>query len=225
MASALGLLAVLSGSAAGQRQAGSSRADYRIEARLDGLTKRLAGELWLTWTNKSGEAVSNLWFHLYLNAFSNNRSTHLHEAGGKLRDVEVEEGWGWSQVTAVEVAGAGEGGGYTDIFPSFRYRRPDDGRQDDRTVFSVDLPRPVEPGSQLTVHVRWESQLPRVRRRTGYKDDFLLVAQWFPKLGVYEAGRGWNCHQFHMNSEFYADYGVYDVSLDLPNRYAGRVIH
>lgn len=47
----------------------------------------------------------------------------------------------------------------------------------------------------------------------------MLVAQWFPKLGVYEEGRGWNCHQFHAWSEWYADYGTYDVELDVPKTY------
>lgn len=46
------------------------------------------------------------------------------------------------------------------------------------------------------------------------------MSHWFPKLGVYEAGKGWNCHQFHMNTEFYADYGTYDVTLNLPGKYA-----
>ena len=200
-----------------------NRVDYEISGVLDGETKRLAGELELEWTNGSGEQVSDLWFHLYLNAFSNNRSTHLTEADGKLRGVAVEEGWGWSNIQAVEVATVGEGG-WVDVFPSFRYRRPDDSREEDRTVFSVDLPQPVPAGQSLKVRIRWESQLPRVRRRTGYKDDFLLVAQWFPKLGVYEAGRGWNAHQFHMNTEFYSDYGFYDVSLDLPAEYAEKVL-
>ena len=202
---------------------GPSRADYRIEARLEGPTKRLSGELWLTWTNGTSEAVGDLWFHLYLNAFSNNRSTHLQEADGKLRGHEMEDGWGWSQVKSIEVAGHGDGGGYENVFPSFRYRRPDDDNPDDRTVFSIDLPRPVQPGASVTVHLTWESQLPRVRRRTGYKDDFMLVAQWFPKLGVYEEGRGWNAHQFHMNTEFYSNYGLYDVSLDMPIEYNGKV--
>ena len=53
-----------------------------------------------------------------------------------------------------------------------------------------------------------------------------MVGQWFPKIGVYEeageryATEGqWNCHQFHANSEFYADYGVYEVKITLPNDY------
>ena len=206
--------------------ASGNRADYVIEARLDGDTrepKTLAGALELTWTNGSGEEVRDLWFHLYLNAFSNNRSTHLQEAGGKLRGVEIEDGWGWQNVTAVRVARAGDDA-YEDVFPTFRYQQPDDENKDDRTVFSVDLPFPVANGETLRVQVDWESRLPRVRRRTGYKDDFLLVAQWFPKLGVYEAGKGWNCHQFHANTEFFSDYRTYDVTLNLPQRFKGKVM-
>jgi hypothetical protein len=214
-------LALVPGLARGQ-EGSSSRADYRIEARLDGPTKRLDGTLELRWANRSGEAVSDLWFHLYLNAFSNNRSTHLVEADGKLRNERMEDGWSWIRVVAIRVAGAADGG-FQDVLPSLRHRRPDDGNEEDRTVFSVDLPRPVGPGETVRVQIEWQSQLPRVRRRTGYKDDFLLVAQWFPKLGVYEAGRGWNCHQFHANTEFYSNYGTYDVTLDLPIEYEGKI--
>jgi aminopeptidase N len=207
---------------AGTPAQGEGRADYDIRARLEGPTKTITGRETISWTNGSGEEVRDAWFHLYLNAFSNNRSTHLQEAKGKLRDHAVEDGWGWSRVTSIEAVDRGTGTRH-DLLPSFRYRRPDDGNEEDRTVFSVDLPAPVRPGGELTLEVGWEAQLPRVRRRTGYKDDFLLVAQWFPKLGVYEAGRGWNCHQFHMNTEFYADYGTYRVTLDLPPEYHGKV--
>jgi len=202
-----------------------NRVDYVIHARLEGEThdpKTLTGDLSLTWTNGSGEAVDDLWFHLYLNAFSNNRSTHLLESNGKLRGFEIKSDWGWSRVTAVRVARAGETE-WTDVFPSFQYRRPDDANKDDRTVFSVDLPFEIADGETIRAQLEWESQLPRVRRRTGYKDDFLLVAQWFPKLGVYEPERGWNTHQFHANSEFFSDYGTYDVTLNLPERYKNRV--
>lgn len=221
LASALLGLLVLGGVAASQEK-GSGRADYRIEARLEGESKRLDGKLELRWANRSGEAVRDLWFHLYLNAFSNNRSTHLVESEGKLRRTEMKEGWSWIRVKAIRVAGAADGG-FVDVLPSLRYRRPDDANEEDRTVFSVDLPQPLGAGETVRVQIEWESQLPRVRRRTGYKDDFLLVAQWFPKLGVYEAGRGWNCHQFHARTEFYSDYGTYDVTLDLPIEYEGKI--
>ena len=210
------------GRSASAQDGSANRADYRIHATLDGETKKLGGELELRWTNKSGEAVKDLWFHLYLNAFSNNRSTHLSESDGKLRGHEMKDGWGWSRIRSIQVASA-ESGTFQDVLPSLRYERPDDANEEDRTVFRVDLPEPAPSGSSLRVKIEWESQLPRVRRRTGYKDDFLLVAQWFPKLGVYEAGRGWNCHQFHASTEFYSDYGTYDVTLDLPIEYEGKV--
>jgi hypothetical protein len=68
--------------------------------------------------------------------------------------------------------------------------------------------------------------LPKVFARTGYYQNFFMLGQWFPKIGVYEAAgqryatQGqWNCHQFHANTEFYADYGVYDVAMTVPKEY------
>jgi hypothetical protein len=43
-----------------------------------------------------------------------------------------------------------------------------------------------------------------------------MVGQWFPKLGVFEGSSGWNCHQFHAASEFYADFGSYRVEVTVP---------
>src|SRR5262249_37423825 len=61
---------------------------------------------------------------------------------------------------------------------------------------------------------------------TGFVRDYFLVGQWYPKIGVYEPagmrGRktgGWNCHAFHANSEFYADYGRFDVRMTVPSRF------
>jgi hypothetical protein len=110
-----------------------------------------------------------------------------------------------------------------DLLPTLAWRDHQDGRGEDRTVFSVDLPQPVPPGGTAVVDLAWEAKIPRVRRRTGYKDDFLLMAHWFPKLGVYEEGAGWKTHQFHLNTEFYADYGTYTVELDLPAEYEDHV--
>jgi hypothetical protein len=80
------------------------------------------------------------------------------------------------------------------------------------------MPQPAPPGGEIAVLVEFKARLPRLTMRTGHADDTFMVAQWFPKLGVYEPagmrGRavgGWNCHQFHARSEFYADFGHYAV--------------
>lgn len=200
------------------------RTDYRIQARVDVADHALHGEETILWRNESRDDVPDLWFHLYWNAFANDRSTFLLEAGGRPeREAgsrperkDAEDEWGWQRVTSIQADGA-------ELVGDLVWRAPEDRNEDDRTVFSVKLKKPVQSGESLAVTVRWESRIPRVRRRTGYKDDFLFVAQWFPKLGVYENGNGWNCHQFHASTEFFSDYGAYDVTLDLPAEYAGRI--
>jgi hypothetical protein len=191
---------------------------YRIEARVDGPQKRLAGKETLLWRNSSSAAVADLWFHLYWNGFANNRSTQMWESRGLPRNgtKPVEDGWGWQLPTAIRVGGV-------DMLARLTWQAPDDARSEDRSVFSIALDSPVLPGESVEVAIDWDAQIPRVRKRTGYKDDFLFMGQWFPKVGVYEDGRGWNCHQFHSSTEFFADYGTYDVTIDLPSEYAGKV--
>jgi hypothetical protein len=216
---ACGLIALLAAAAKARGQAEEERSclvDYRIEARVEPSERALSGEETILWHNESRDDVPDLWFHLYWNAFANDRSTHLREAGGDLGAAQGEDEWGWQRVTSIR-------SGDADLQPSWRWLAPDDHDERDRTVFKVQLPKPVRPGESVAITLRWEARIPRVRRRTGQKGDFLFVAQWFPKLGVYESGNGWNCHQFHASTEFFSDYGAYDVTLDLPARYAGKI--
>jgi hypothetical protein len=46
--------------------------------------------------------------------------------------------------------------------------------------------------------------------------NYFFLGQWFPKIGVLESGGTWNCHQFHAVTEFFSDYGVYDVRMTVP---------
>jgi hypothetical protein len=192
--------------------------DYRISARLDAETKEVKGRQRLTWRNPSNDAVPDLWFHLYLNAFKNSKSTFMKGSGGQLRrDTMPENGWGYIDVTSMRLADG------TDLTKASTFEAPDDGNADDRTVMRVALPAVVPPGGSLTLDIEFVAKLPKVFARTGFKDDFYLVAQWFPKIGVYEPagtrGRtagGWNCHQFHPNSEFYANFGRFEVDMTVP---------
>jgi len=202
---------------------GTNRTDYRIRARLDEDGRTLAGELELDWTNGGDRAAPDLWFHLYLNAFANDRSTHVRldpKMGDRLAEEDAKgDGFGFSRVTGMWLLRGEE---EVDLLPRFTPRTPS-GNTDDRTVFSVDLPEPVEAGGTARVRIQWESRVPRAERRTGQKDDFFLMAQWFPKLGVWEDERGWNCHEFHAFTEWYSDFGTYDVALDLPGAYEDKV--
>jgi hypothetical protein len=197
--------------------------EYRIAASLDPKSHAVEGRETLLWRNPSGDAVGELRFHLYLNAFKNSRSTFMRESGGEVGGVrealasERPGEWGAIDVLSLKTpAGA-------DLLPRSRTVRPDDNDASDETVLAVPLPSPVPPHGEITLEIGFRSRLPRILARTGYVRDFHLVGQWFPKLGVYEPagmrGRtagGWNCHAFHANSEFYADFGDYDVTLTVP---------
>jgi hypothetical protein len=198
--------------------------NYRIDAELDAAKHSVKGNEQLTWRNRSDRAVDKIYLHLYLNAFQNEGSTFFTERGvltahGHSRGVAAlkKNEWGWIDLKSVQQ-------GATALKWSFVH--PDDGPATDETVVRVDLAQPVPAGGTLTLDIDFLSQLPRVVERTGWFGNFNLVAQWFPKIGVLElpGERGatqvqWNVHEFHFNSEFYADFGNFDVRLTVPSDY------
>jgi hypothetical protein len=197
-------------------------ASYSIDVALDPARRRLSGRELLTWRNTSTVSTSELQFHLYYNAWKNTRSTWLREAALSRRADTRRLGaadWGWVDVSAVRLVGSG-GAPPIDLTTDARHIAPDDGNKDDETVMRVPLPRDVGPGETVNVELEWTAQVPRTFARTGAVGDSYFLAQWFPKIGVLEDS-GWNCHQFHAGTEFYADYGVYDVRLRVP---AGWVV-
>ena len=184
--------------------------DYRIKARLVPGEKTVTGSEVLTWRNDSDEAVFTLPFHLYLNAFKNNRTTFMRESGGVSRGLKLDENnWGYMEVRKIQIRNG------PDLTSSLVYIQPDDGNPDDQTVMQVRLPQPVLSGESVTLDIDFTAKLPQVFARSGFYDNFFMVAQWFPKIGVLHQGR-WNCHQYHSHSEFFADFGVYEVDITVP---------
>lgn len=222
------------------------RVSYTIAATLDPEARTVEGSERVTWRNPDKVPVDELQFHLYLNAFRNERSTFMRESGGRHRGFSArgEDVWGGIDVTRMVIATPQPGdaapvGTYTaeetDLTDRIRFIQPDDGNPDDQTVIAVTLPRPVAPGETIALDIDFTALMPKVVARTGWAETeqgnrFFMVAQWFPKLGVYEepgvryvpadAPHGqWNTHQFHANTEFYADFGTYRVTMTVPENY------
>jgi hypothetical protein len=197
-------------------------ASYRIQATLDPVKHLIDGKEQLTWRNRSAVPVRSVYLHMYMNAFESNDSTFFTEkrltgrsfpSGAEIRDGE----WGHIALRTVTQLGGKA---------TWAYVQPDGGTKNDHTVLRLDLPNPVAPGATTVLDIDFQTQLPRVVARTGYFKTFHLVAQWFPKIAVLElpGERGataprWNAHEFHLDSEFYADFGSYDVTLTLPDTY------
>jgi hypothetical protein len=190
-------------------------ASYTIEARLDPATRTITGREIVTWRNITSKPATDLQFHLYWNAWKNPRSTFMREralAGGAEPPRRADE-WARIDVSAVRIDG-------DDRTMAKRFVAPDDDNPEDETVMLVPLTAVVAPGATAKIEIAWTAHVPRTFARTGAIGNFYFVAQWFPKIGVLEE-TGWNCHQFHASTEFFSDYGVYDVSVTVP---AGWVV-
>lgn len=191
---------------------------YNIDATLDAAAKIVRGDMHAYWVNKSSDIVGDVRMHLYLNAFSSSKSTFNKESGLSPGNDDKDLGW-------IDIKSISDKDG-SDLSGSVSFISPDDGNPDDKTVINVILKKTANPGDTVFMNIAFESKLPSQIRRTGYNDDFFFVAQWFPKFGVYETPGmryavkgGWNCHQFHSNSEFYSNHSVYDVKISLPKEY------
>lgn len=184
---------------------------YRIQARLDWPEKALAGTETLTWRNPGTATVSEVPLHLYLNAFKGPSSIFLKESGGHLRndgqgDPDQPGSWGYCQLLSVKLNG----------------RALEGHTGEDETVWWVKLPRPVAPGETIALDIAWNDRFPRVFARSGWAQGtdpahsaFLMAGQWFPKIGVLQ-GDTWHCDAYHGNTEFFSDFGVYDVEINAP---------
>jgi hypothetical protein len=194
---------------------------YEIWVTLDPAQKMLQGRETIRWTNTSRDAVPDIWFHLYWNAFKNEKSALMSEAlhddpsGTFHGDTRVKDGgWGWIDVEKFSLADG------TDLTAAMQFMTPDEPRQrDDQTVMRVLLPKPLQPGETLKMELSFKAKVPRTIRRSGYYHNGYFIGQWFPKPGVYQEGKGWNCHQYHLNSEFFADFAGFRVHITVPSDY------
>ena len=186
---------------------------YEIDAKYDPVKHTVDATEVLTYHNLTGQPLDHFPFHLYQNAFQPN-ATWIREtkvAGG--RDVSYEKwedkDYGSEEIKSLEAVGQG------DLTSNVQYIQPDDGNKDDKTVVDVRVPKPIAPGQYVQFKIAFQTKFPETQARSGWKHDFVLGGQWFPKVGVFWHG-AWNCHQYHALTEFFADFGVYDVKLTVP---------
>jgi hypothetical protein len=190
-------------------------ASYRISCRYEEASRTIEGQELLTWTNTTRRPAASLRFHLDLNAYRSTRSTYFRESGG---DPLAGRGGAWGDLSLSRMTDASG----ADLLANSRYVRPDDGNPEDRTVLEVTLDRPVAPGTTMQISIEFVSRLPMLRDGAGWRRDFLLAAGWFPRIGVL-ADSGWISHQRHAGAAPLSDFGSWDVTIDLPAKYTGKV--
>ncbi len=195
-------------------------ANYEIYVTLDDHNKTIEAQQTIRFSNQSPVPVRELRMYLYLNAFKNTESTFLKGTAqifGQSFLNRKQNEWGWVDIEKIEQ----EGG--SDLSGKMRFVQPDDGNKADQSVVEVSLDKPILPGETGVFHLKWRAQMPKTIARAGYSKDFYLFCHWFPQLGVFEQNASgnwsWNCHQFHRHTEFYADFGVYDVHITADKKF------
>jgi len=180
-----------------------NRADYRIEATLDPASRLLTGSETITYSNHSPDALEVLWLQLDQNryrkdargAFTGDEFPKEFTDGYKITSLEVEDASGHRQKAGWTVSD---------------------------TRMQVQLPTPLQAkDGQLKLHISWSFTVPgefggRMDVNPSKNGDIFEIAQWYPRMAVYDDLRGWDTAPY-LNSEFYLEYGDFDYSVTVPS--------
>ena len=181
-----------------------NHADYDIKATLDTGTKTLTGSLMLRYTNNSPDTLRFIWLQMEQNAF---------------RDKSLNS-FIFPQESRFGARGF-EGGDVVDRFDQlFRARRVPVKRRPNETVMKVDLAEPLAPGKSATFDIAWHFLIPEHGAdRMGREGSLYELAQWYPRVNVYDDLRGWNTEPYLGQGEFYLEYGDFNVDITVPAGY------
>ena len=179
---------------------------YSITVTLDDRNHSLDGSLTLNYLNHSPDTLRNIWFHLWPNAYKNDRTA--------LSDQLLENG-----ETAFYFSDPADRGYINNL--DFRVNGNTARTQDhpsDIDILNVLLPSPLYPGDSVTITTPFHVKLPRNYSRGGHRGQQYSITQWYPKPAVYDA-KGWHTMPYLDQGEFYSEFGTYDVKITLPQDY------
>jgi hypothetical protein len=177
------------------------RTDYTIDARLDPATATVSGREKVVITNPSDSALRFLTLHLDQNQFAPNVAREAPVAG-------ITNGMHLIRLVA--------NGDAVDLTTQTA------ARWNTQTVIGVPLKTPIPAGGTGTLEAEWSFEVPLVApptrgdRMGRWGNRLFQVAQWYPQVAVYDDLRGWNVDPYLGGSEFYNNFGSFDVRLDLP---------
>jgi len=189
------------------------QADYDIRVSLDTSTHTVRGEETIRYANNSPDTLRYVWIQLDQNQSGpNSRLAMLAPAfmGGRAEAGFVA---GYT-IERVNVLRTGRPGTRPAPAP-LTYRI-------NNTMMRVELDQPLPPRASVQLNIAWHNQVPRGGRtgRERFPEGWLYeIAQWFPRMAVYDDVRGWNTEQYFGSGEFYLDYGDYDFAITTPAGY------
>jgi hypothetical protein len=192
------------------------KADYKISITLDDSKQTITGEEIITYTNNSPDILEYLWIQLDQNIYKPNSDTRL---------IEVEKMEDFRSIKDVEKKLMVFEGGYNIESVSstsgekMKYAI-------NKTMMRVDPSKPLLPKQSISFKIKWWYNINdrmKVGGRSGYEyfekeQNYLYtIAQFFPRMCVYNDVEGWQNKQFLGKGEFTLPFGDYEVSITVPS--------
>ncbi|HXL54543.1 MAG TPA: hypothetical protein VN945_15545, partial [Gemmatimonadales bacterium] len=188
------------------------RADYTIRASLDTATHVIAGAETIRYANNSPDTLRHVWLQLDQNIYkANSRGAALNPTDARFAGRGFEGGYRIEYIRAVRRIGQAAG-------------RIPLASAENGTMLRVDLDRPLAPGGRTELELAYRFEVPEHGSDRMGREQFpggwlYEVAQWYPRLAVYDDVRGWNTEQYLGQGEFYLEYGDFDVSITVPRSF------
>lgn len=180
--------------------------DNKIDVTLNELEKSLDGSIFITYKNNSPDTLSYIWFHLWANAYKNDRtafSEQFLETGRTDFYFSGDNAKGYVNRLNFSVNG--------------KLAVVEDHPQH-QDIVKVVLPEKLAPGKIVKISTGFRVQLPEYFSRSGFKDGAFKVTQWFPKPAVYDK-EGWHTMPYLDQGEFYSEFGSYEVNITANEKY------
>jgi hypothetical protein len=172
-------------------------AEYKLEAELNPVSKRLTGHGTIKYYNRSPDTLGTVYVQLLHNIF----------APGARHNTNVP--WSVEGVNLSKVAAQGT------TLAAVSAEAP--GYEVNGTVMRMRLPKPIPPGGSADLEFNWKLRVPPDGAPRGGQDgEVYYINYWYPQMAVYDDINGWQIDQYLGNAEFYMGYGDYDVSLTVP---------
>lgn len=174
------------------------RADYRISAVLDTTTRTVSGDVIIKYTNNSPDTLRYVWLQLDQNLYRTGSEGSILFAADLRSGVRGYHG-GYL-LRAVKINGI-------DVSPGIN-----------GTMMRLDLPAALKPkGTAASISISFSFQVPdHGSDRFGRDSALYEIAQWYPRMAVYDDVRGWNTDQYLGQGEFFLEYGDIEYSITVP---------
>jgi hypothetical protein len=193
-----------------------NRADYKLSVRLNDQTNEISGTEIITYTNNSPDKLGFVWMQLDQNLFkSDSRGTAIIPPTGSRNGAHGQQYDGGYKIKSVKLISL-EKGKTTESSVEFLI---------EDTRMQIYFPSAISAGGgQIKLKIEYSFISPdygsdRMGILNTKNGKIFSVAQWYPRMCVYDDVLGWNTLPYTGPSEFYLEYGDYDISITVPSNH------